>query len=94
MEQTTEQAKQPGTITVPDQLNEIAGLIKRQWTSMYFGAVPYVQAMQYLKTIDDNYGDDTGRSIVTYFLGNAKTWKGEYAKAVKAKLNALLKEAA
>ncbi|GGA92847.1 hypothetical protein [Puia dinghuensis] len=94
MEQTIEKTATTNTITVPDELCQIAVLIRRQWTAMYFGAVPYVEAMLCLKTIDDNFGDDSGRSIVTYFLGNAKTWKGEYAKAVKAKLNELLKKEA
>ena len=81
-------------ITVPDELSQIAVLIRKQWPGMYFGAVPYVEAMRSMKSIDEEYGDDSGRSIVNYFLGNAKTWKGEYARAVKAKLNDMLKKAA
>ena len=29
---------------------------------------------------------DSGRSIVRYFLGNAGTWRGDVAKAIKAEL--------
>jgi hypothetical protein len=89
-----EEGSNPNPITVPNELNQIAILIRRQWTGMYFGAVPYVEAMLCLKTIDDNFGQDSARSIVTYFLGNAKTWRGEIAKAVKSKLKELMDKGA
>ena len=60
-------------------------------TDLYFGAKPYLSAMSTLNSINDNYGMDSGRSIVAYFLANAGTWRGETAKKVKKELNAMLK---
>lgn len=74
-------------------LHEIAREIAREWPKPYFGAKPYMSAMQSLGTISDNYGADSGKSIVAYFLANANTWRGEAARRVKAELNAMLKGA-
>jgi hypothetical protein len=41
--------------------------------------------------IRDNYGYDSGKSVVLYFLGNAGTWRGDVAKRVKAELKAMAK---
>lgn len=65
---------------------DIARVIRRNWTKIYFGAVPYLDAMHSLETVKDNFGCDSGKSIVAYFLGNAQTWRGAVAKAVKAEL--------
>lgn len=67
-------------------LSEIAREIKKDWTKVYFGAVPYLQAMCTLNSINDNYGMDSAKSIVLYFLSNASTWRGETAKRIKAEL--------
>lgn len=73
-------------------LYEIATEIRKDWQGkMYFGAVPYVQAMSVLNTIHDNYYMDSADSIVRYFLANAGTWRGETARRVKAELKAMLK---
>lgn len=76
-------------------LSEIANAINDDWRTnkggIYFGAVPYLDAMSTMEKIDDNYGADSGRSIVSYFLGNAQTWRGEVARAVKSELNKRLK---
>ena len=42
--------------------------------------------MRDLETIDDNYINDSGKSVVLYFLANASTWRGEDAKRIKAEL--------
>ncbi len=76
---------------IPDNLNQIASIIQEDWKTVYFGAVPYLNAMFSLNTMADYYGYDSGESIVRYFLGNAQTWRGQTARAVKAKLNQLLK---
>ena len=34
---------------------------------------------------------DSGRSVVAYFLANAGTWRGEVARRVKKELNAMIK---
>jgi hypothetical protein len=69
----------------------IAQEIRRDWTKPYFGAVPYLQAMYSLDDITDDYGADSGKSIVLYFLSNASTWKSETARRIKAELKAMLK---
>jgi hypothetical protein len=69
----------------------IAQEIRRDWTKPYFGAVPYLQAMFSLDDITDDYGADSGKSIVLYFLSNASTWKGETARRIKAELKAMAK---
>ena len=65
---------------------EIAEEINEKWPRMYFGAAPYVNAMRDLETIDDNYINDSGKSVVLYFLANASTWRGPDAKRIKAEL--------
>lgn len=72
-------------------LHEIAREIKANWPKPYFGAVPYLDAMASLSSINDNYGMDDARSIVAYFLSNATTWRGEVARKVKAELKGMLK---
>jgi hypothetical protein len=75
----------------------IAREIRQNWkksvsgTDLYFGAEPYLQAMSRLDEITDNYGCDSARSIVAYFLANAQTWKGEKAREIKKELNSMLK---
>jgi hypothetical protein len=67
----------------------IAREIRADWTKPYFGAVPYLQAMHSLDSIEDNYYEDSGKSVVLYFLANANTWRGEKARAIKAELKKL-----
>ena len=55
-----------------------------------FGARPYLEAMAYIETPNDSFGLDSGRSIVTYFLVNASTWRGPDARRIKAELKKLL----
>lgn len=72
-------------------LSEIAAEIKKDWKKPYYGAVPYLDAMLTLDSINDKYFADSADSIVLYFLSNATTWRGETARRIKAELNALLK---
>ena len=72
-------------------LYEIAREIRKDWKNVSPYAVPYLQAMFCLETINDNYGFDSGRSIVSYFLCNAGSWRGETAKRIKAELKAMMK---
>jgi hypothetical protein len=78
-------------------LYQIANEIRQNWkksvsgTDVWFGAKPYLDAMSTLDKITDNYGLDSGSSIVAYFLGNANTWRGEVARNIKKELNAMLK---
>lgn len=72
-------------------LYEIAHEIEKDWKRPYFGAVPYLEAMGYLNSIEDNFIDDSAQSVVLYFLANANTWRGEVARRVKAELKAMTK---
>lgn len=77
--------------TAVRSLKEIAAEIKADWGKVCFGAVPYLAAMGSLDKISDSYGCDGAAMVVSYFLGNAGTWKGETAKRVKAELKGMLK---
>jgi len=72
-------------------LSEISAEIRSDWKKVYFGAVPYLDVMGTLNSVDDNYMFDSGRSIVNYFLANAGTWRGEVARRVKKELNSMVK---
>ena len=77
-------------------LSELARIASRNWKQsspkgIYFGAKPYLSAMGALDSTRDNFGADSGREIVAYFLSNATTWRGPIAAAVKAELNKRLK---
>jgi len=72
-------------------LYEIASEIKKDWKKVYFGAVPYLDAMSTLDSINDKYMYDSAKSIVLYFLSNAGTWRGDTARRIKKELNAMLK---
>lgn len=74
-------------------LHEIAADVRRDWRPIYFGAVPYLEALGALEGVNDSYGYDDGATIVTYFLSNSRTWKGDTARAIKAELRQALKGA-
>jgi hypothetical protein len=67
-------------------LAHIATIIKRNWKKPYFAALPYLNAMSQLDTINDRYYAEDAHSIILYFISNAGTWRGPIAKAVKAEL--------
>ena len=68
----------------------IAADVVANWPKVNYGAKPYLDAMACLNKVTDDYGADSGRSVVLYFLANANTWRGPDAKRVKAELKALL----
>ena len=71
-------------------LNVIAKEIRSDWKSVNYGAKPYLDAMGCLENVSDNFGMDTGKSIVLYFLSNASTYRGETAKRIKAELKKMV----
>lgn len=80
------------TTSIPARpIYEIAKEIKKVWTKPFFGAVPYLDAMQALTDKSSKYGMDSGSSIVCYFLANASTFRGEEAKRIKIELNKIIK---
>ena len=72
-------------------ISAIAREIRNDWKNVYFGAKPYLDAMETLESVDDMYFLDHGWEIVARFLSNASTWKGETARRIKAELKAMLK---
>ena len=73
-------------------LYEIGREIKRIWgAKVYFGAVPYLDALCTLQDKNSEYGCDSAESIVIYFLSNARGFCGEDAKRLKAELKAAIK---
>ena len=72
-------------------IHEITNEILADWKKPYFGAVPYLSAMQTLSSITGEYYADSASSVVAYFLGNATTWRGETARRIKKELNEMLK---
>ena len=47
---------------------------------------PWLDALGSISELTDNYGAESGRTVVAYFLSNASQYKGATAKAVKAEL--------
>ncbi len=74
----------------PRMLSFIARDIRMTWSRVYFGAVPYLDAMSTLDSMTSKYGEDSARSIVAYFLANAGAWRGDDARRIKAELKAML----
>lgn len=72
-------------------LSQIASEIRRDWKKVNFAAKPYLEAMSMLDSVSDPYGADDGYTVVTYFLSNARTWKGPVAKEIKKELNRRIK---
>ena len=72
-------------------LYKIAEEISGDWKAVNYAAVPYLEALHCLNTIDDDYGCDSGKSMVAYFLSNAATWRGDAARRIKKELNGMLK---
>jgi len=68
------------------KLNEVGQAVLDNWPKVYYAARPYLDAMLLLTDISQNFGMDTGKSVVVYFLGNAQTWRGEPARLIKKEL--------
>ena len=71
-------------------IHEIARDVNATWSKVSPYAQPYLDAMQYLTTINDDYYLDSGRSVVLYFLSNAATWRGDDARRIKKELKEML----
>jgi hypothetical protein len=71
-------------------ISAVAREIRAEWPKVYFGAEPYLAAMSRLQGPDDMYMYDDARSVVRYFLANARGFKGERAKALKAELKTII----
>ena len=67
-------------------ISELAGAAARDWGNIHYTAMPYLEAMKGLRSINDRYGIEDGKMVVAYFLNNARTWKGHNARIIKAEL--------
>jgi hypothetical protein len=54
----------PTVHTGPRPLHQVAREIRANWQNVYFGAVPYLDAMARLDKITDRFGDYDADSIV------------------------------
>ena len=70
-------------------ISEIAKDIRKDWNPVNYAAKPYLDAMFSLDKITDGCCEDSGKSVVLYFLANAQTWKGEVARTIKKELKEL-----
>lgn len=80
--------------TGPRSISLIArDIMRSDWyrsnSSIY--ARDYIQAMELLNKITDQYFADSAASVVRYALSNMSTWRGDQARAIKAELKDLLK---
>lgn len=79
-------------ILAENNLASIARFIFQDWKNVNYGAKPYLDAMLELNKITDNYYEDSGKTIVNYFLANATGYRGENARTIKKYLNKLCNE--
>ena len=70
-------------------IKQIASEISEDWVNINDYALPYLNAMFDIESIDDSYGFDSAKSVVLYFLSNATTWQGEKAREIKRELKIL-----
>ena len=68
----------------------IAEEIEKDWKPVNYAARPYLTAMHELVSITDDYYEDSALSVVSYFLANARTWRGETARRIKKELNGMI----
>lgn len=71
-------------------IQQIAQEIKKDWKNPYFAAQPYLFAMLNLRDINDKFGCDSAKSIVSYFLSNSGTYRTPKAKELKQELREIL----
>lgn len=67
-------------------ISGIANVIRGDWGNVNYAARPYLDAMDSMTRASDDYGMDSGASLINYFLSNASSWRGPTAKLVKAEL--------
>lgn len=67
---------------------EIMREVRKVWKNPYFGAVPYIDALEQVDSSDPDasYLFETAKDIVPYFLANATTFRGVDARRIKAEL--------
>lgn len=68
----------------------IAQEIEETWGNVSPYARPYLDAMKSLVTPAQNYYEDSGTSVVLYFLSNATHWRGDDARRIKSELKGMV----
>lgn len=73
--------------------SEVAREIRAKWSKPYFGAVPYLDALEQVHTSDKNapYMVEQVKDIVPYLLCNMATFRGADAKRLKSELKEMIK---
>ena len=71
-------------------IKEITKEIRQDWRNISPAAAPYLEAMDTLETMDQEYGAERADGIVLYFLSNAQGWRGETAKRIKKELHQMI----
>jgi len=72
------------------KISEIATEIQANWKNINPHVKPYLDAMKTLNSVSDNYYNDSGESVILYFLSNATYWRGETAKRIKEELKLMI----
>lgn len=72
---------------------DIAKEIKTIWRKPYFGAVPYLDALEKINSTEKDapYLFETAGDLVSYLLANMSTFRGEDAKRIKNELKEMIK---
>jgi hypothetical protein len=82
-------------ITELRPIYQIASDIRKEWSKakngINYAAKPYLNALLSLSSIKDQYGMDSAREMVLYFLSNASSFRGGQAKSLKLELKQHLK---
>ena len=68
----------------------IAQEIEEDWNPVNYAARPYLDAMYDLNLFTDYYFQDSAISVISYFLANARTWRGDTARRIKKELNEMI----
>ena len=70
---------------------KIAADIVNDWNRPNYAALPYLTAMLTINNEQEQFGQDTAKNVILYFLSNAGTYKGPKAKELKTELKTLIK---
>ena len=70
---------------------KIAADILNDWNRPNYAALPYLTAMLTINNELENYGGDTAKSVISYFLSNSSSYRGLKAKELKNELKTLIK---
>ena len=75
----------------PRLIRHIAREIRNDWKTIGPAANAYLEPMETLSYITDMYLYDSALSVVTYFLSNNGSWRGDTARRIKTELKELCK---